>query len=558
MKKNIFPIILLFVISGGVMAQKSNPIGEIKNEDFVFEKDRKIVMPTASRIFDKINSTKASTEQNQIEYKFVERKLAIPQTKFNPTLNPLEMEKKIKEGLYENYVKIGAGNYGRYFGEGFVSKSNEDGNVVAALVKHNSTQLGPVDAQNSGTSQQNVKLLGKYLTPNFKLDANLFFDRNQFYFYGYRNRPNISIERDSIKQVLNKYGAEIGIDNTNKEALIDYQLKTKVSFLKDKFFASEIDWKSNLYGSFRITETFVSLLNAEASISQRVDGQEGTKNNRNFFKVKPSFVFSNNFLNITFGINAVLETDNANGLNRTKGFPVFNADVMISPMLHIFGGVDGDIQRNTLTSFLQENQFLKSKIKLLNTEKTLEIYAGAKGMINSEFEYELKFSNAKYKNFYVFNNSKADTAKFEVLYDTLNPINQTTISALIGYQKTERWRSSLSVEINSFAVSSSVFEKAWHRPAFVLKWGNTVIFKKKLLVSTDLFLLSGIYGKNFVTNTFNKLPAIVDLNTKITYQLTEKFNAFVGLNNIFGKNYQRFTNYNQQGLNFVVGVSFSF
>ena len=57
----------------------------------------------------------------------------------------------------------------------------------------------------------------------------------------------------------------------------------------------------------------------------------------------------------------------------------------------------------------------------------------------------------------------------------------------------------------------------------------------------------------------NKLPFNTSMHIQnAEYDVLTSDGAFVGLNNIFGKNYQRNLYYSQQGLNFVGGVSFSF
>jgi outer membrane cobalamin receptor len=65
-------------------------------------------------------------------------------------------------------------------------------------------------------------------------------------------------------------------------------------------------------------------------------------------------------------------------------------------------------------------------------------------------------------------------------------------------------------------------------------------------------------AKNFQTNKTIALKDIIDLNLKIDYLLTRHFSAYVSINNILGRQYERFAYYPQQGLNFLGGLSFSF
>jgi hypothetical protein len=552
-------ILTIFCIfSTPLFAQKGKVEGEVKNEEVVVEKSRKIEMPQATRIFDKVASPKYDNSKRSFEYQFVERKLQIGSSKFAPQLSPYESVAKKDEPAYENFVRAGAGNYGRLYGEFFLHKTNDEGTMLGITGRHNSSSLGPVDGENSANGEQYVKLFGKYLTNTFKLDAALDYNRQNYHFYGYRKFPNVAVIADSIRQTLNKYGFEFGAENTDKAAIIDFGIRSRVSYLTDRYDASELDWSSKFHASLGITDNFVSLLNGEAYISQRVDGPFKQKNNRNVFKIKPTFVYKNKSLNVMAGLNVAVESDNAHGLNRTKGFPVVQVDFVPIGGIHVFAGIDGDIQRNTLGTFLKENQWLAPQVNLLNTEKSQEYYIGTKGGLMGGFSYEAKVSLGKYRNFYAINNSPADTSKFIVQYDTLNTVNVTTFTGQINYQMQDFWRSFLKLDYYIYGMKDGMLPTAWHRPNLIANWSNSIIFKKKLIISTDFYLLTGISGKNFVSDSEVKLPAIIDLNSKFTYQLSDRISAFVSLNNILGQNNQRYLYYKQQGLNFLVGVSFSF
>ena len=56
----------------------------------------------------------------------------------------------------------------------------------------------------------------------------------------------------------------------------------------------------------------------------------------------------------------------------------------------------------------------------------------------------------------------------------------------------------------------------------------------------------------------DQLPDIIDLNLKVNYLITKKFNISVSANNLLGKNYERYFKYKNQGLNYTVGVAYSF
>ncbi len=526
--------------------------GQVEDAEITIEKDRKIELPQQNRNFEKIPPLSTTKGDSKITYQFPDRKLSVGNPRFNPTVQPLPSQAE-DEGGYTNYLRVGAGNYGRILAEGNLNSRADLPYGVTIKFRHNSTATGPVDDKNSATSEQMVSLGGKYLSTNFKLDGTLGYDRSQFYFYGYRRGLNLPTpERRNIEQVLSKFSAGVGIENTNQAALIDYSLRTKITSLTTRTTATELDWGTNFKATWPLSDHFLAHLAADAYVTQRTDS---LTDNRNLFRVKPTFQYKSDQFNVTVGFNAVHETDARQKIAATHGYPVVNVDFAPSPALHFFVGFDGDVVRNTLTNFLTENEFLVRKVTLLNSNRLREFYGGSKGRIAGGFSYEARIGLATYRNLYVFNNAKPDTSRFEILYDS-GESNVLNVTAQLNYQSGELWRSFL--KLDAFSYSLKTLEKPWHRPAFTLNWNNTITVSKKLIINADAYFLAGLSSKNFVSNRVAQLPNILDLNLKTTYLLTDRFAAFVSLNNLLGKNYERYQYYPRQGLNFLVGVSYSF
>jgi len=551
----ILPILLFVSLASVAQKPKGTVVpaeGQVEDAEITIEKDRKIELPQQNRNVEKIPALTAPKEKTKLTYQIPDRKLSIGNPRFNPSVQALP-ESATAESGYSNFVKIGAGNYGRFMAEGILNSRSDLPYGLTIKARHNSSATGPVDGKNSASNQQEFSLNGKYVGNSYKLSGNLGFDREQFYFYGYRRGLNVPTpERRRLEQVLSTISVGAGIENTNKDATIDYSLRTKLTSLSSRTNAAEIDWGTNLKATWPISEQFLAHLKADAYLTQRTDS---LVDKRNFFRVHPSFQFKSGIVNVTVGFNAVHETDARQKISVTHGYPVVNIDLMPIENIHFFAGFNGDLVRNTLTGFLSENEFLGRKVSLLNSNKLREFYAGSKGQITPQVSFEVRAGYAIYRNFYVFNNAKPDTSRFEVLYDagTSNVLN---VSGQLNYEQSERWRSSLL--LNAYGYDLSTLEKPWHRPSFTATWTNSVSFSKKLLLGVDAYFLAGLSGKNFVSNRVVDLPNILDVNLKTTYLLTEQFSASVSLNNLFSKNYERYLYYQRQGLNFVIAASYAF
>ena len=529
--------------------------GEIDNQEITVEKSRKITLPPATRLFNKVPSVKPSAEQRKLTYEFEDRKLTVGDPRIMPSVLSPATTQADETSAYSNYVRLGAGNYGSFLGEGFVGLNTLSNLALEGSVRHLSSAIGPVDGKNSAQSDTRVRVTGKYLADAFKLQADLGFDRNAYNFYGYSRAyaEQPSFDPDLIKQRLNTVNFRLGIENAKTENAIDYSLRTGITSLRDRFNASETDWGTNLNASLGISDNVFALLAADAYVTQRSDGS--IVDNRNLFRVKPTFKYTSAKFTVTAGINAVNQTDQRQGINETRAFPVIDIDVVPVGNIHIFAGVDGDINRNTLRSFLAENKWLAQQVVLANTIKSLDVYAGTKGNLGGGFSYEGKVSYARYRNFYAFNNAVPDTSKFFVQYDG-GLATVLTVSGQLSYAQKDKFRSTLKADF--FGYSLDRLEQAWGRPQVTTTWTNSYILNKKLFVTADLYFYQGILNKNFISNTLYTLKPIYDANVKIDYFLGKQVSAFVSLNNIFSQNYQRYLYYQSQGLNFLGGISYSF
>lgn len=536
-------------------------------ETITIKKDLKLELPTANRIFEKIPPiSNSNAEDKQMKYQFYERKpTGIEEVKFSPNVvQPEGTTKKNKDEIesFNNYIRLGGGNYGRIYGEAYINSSQDKQTVWGIHAFQNTALRGPVDTKKSGLSLTDIDLTGKYQASKFSVKAGVGYDRKGYYFYGY-TQPVPEFDKSQIKQVLNTLNFNIGFENTVPQPKVDYAINTRLRSLSDNFSAKETDWGSNLTTYFPIYEDkVVALLGAEAFMTQRTDGDSLYK--RNLFRVEPGFKFNFNQFGAKVAFRAVNEFDEVKQINRTKGFPVVELTYKTQSNIYFFAGYEGDIIRNTLYSYLGENLFLGRYISLLNTEKNQEYYIGGKADLNSAFNFNLKASYGFYKNLYFFNTLPADELngllvnRFHVLYEP-EKTGVLNISTQLNFQPAEMWRTNLKLDYMNYDLpNGSELQKPYHRPNFTGKLGNTLVISDKIVAGLDLYY----FGKTFALepNTFELLSnkSFVDLNAEFNYLFSKQFTAFVKLNNIIGQKYQRYINYPQQGLNFLVGVNFSF
>lgn len=545
-------ISLLSVGSHSAFAQKE---GEIQGEEIVIIKERPIELPEANRNFEKIASTAPAPIVRQQEYDYTERNFQTGDLKLSPRVLQLPQEPLKK--LYGNYVKAGFGNYSSPYLEAFINSKRTDDYAYGLHFKHLSSMRGPVEGKNSATSQNELGVNGKYFTDLATLSGGIQYNRDKYYFYGYKqDRP---VDRKDIEQVFNTIAFDARVTNAHKEADIDYDIATQFTNLKDNYEAAEFDWTTNVTTSYKVSDQFKGVLDGDFFITKRKDSLGSLS--RNLIKIKPYLYYKQEQLLFKAGLNLAFENDTISTAKSIHVYPFAEAAYAFSPKVSFFAGFDGDMQRTSLRLLVKENPFLIANVPLAHTNKLQEFYGGLRGNLNPVITYEIKAGMGRYRNLYFFNNAgdvqhQADTSRFTVLYnkDVTNVLN---FSGQFSYNASERFRSALKFDAYNYKFQSAKW-KAWHRPTFTATWHNTFNLKDKVYLNADFYYLSGMLGKNPLKDAEVKLDPIIDLNLKIDYLFSNNFSAFLSLNNIFAQKYQRYLYYPQQGLNVLVGLTYSF
>lgn len=535
-------------------AQKKE--GEVKTDEIEVWKEAKVNLPQANRIFEKISTAKIDNSKKPIRYEFTERRLPVETPEFSPIVTmPDKGSTKEDENAerYNNIIRAGFGNYGHTFLEGHAGISTGDDNYHGIYLKHNAFRLGPIGANYSGQSQNLIKVHSRTSLSSMKLAGSLGWERRGFDFYAY-SQNNFNFPESQIFNSWNKFNFTGAISNNKKDAKVDYVFNSNLSYLFTHLKANELVWNASMKGVYPLTEELSALMEGNIVIAQR---QDSLTLYRNLYKLKPTFQYKNDLFSISAGLNIINDREK-NTFNRSYLYPVVKLDVQPLEGVKVFAGYEGDVYANNLTSLLTENQWLGRFTQLRNTRKTADYFVGGKATLSNGLSVEAKVSYARYKDFYVFNSNSTDSTRFDVMYSNDTTIVKvTTFSGQVSYQIQDIWKSNFKFDVNVYSGLGNL-EGAWHRPAFNAIWTNTFTVKNKLLLASDFYMMTGLKGKNYVTDREVKLKSIIDLNFKATYLLSDHLNLFISVNNILNKSYQRYLYYPTQGVNFLGGLSYSF
>ena len=256
-----------------------------------------------------------------------------------------------------------------------------------------------------------------------------------------------------------------------------------------------------------------------------------------------------------------------------KFFP--DIDVSYSLFNNVFipyGGLKGNVQRNTFNSIRLHNPFVSEDADVFNTIQDFNLYFGIRGSMSSKFTFNLSYSIERFDNFYFFTPDTISSYenKFQLTYDK---VDRTSIVGELTYQESEKLKISAKSEFFNYNPGSEMH--AWQRPNFRFTLGSVLDLSDKIIVKGDVFFIGSrnvysyfpiegvesqkINDKNDSPEAYVfKLKPFIDMNLSAEYRYNKKVSAFIQFNNFIAKKYQYWTNFPVQSINIMGGVTLSF
>jgi len=540
-------------------AQQTKKEGSIQNEDIIIDKERKIeLQPQVTRSFDPLQEIDNKKKGRKMKYDFTERKLDDP--KFpaisSPILNPRTGDELISAfgQKFKNIIKIGAGNYGHSLFNAHLGFTPDTNQFRGIYVKHDANRRGPTNSIYSGRSENEVKVYSKTFTSKYLLNGQIDYNNSVSNFYGRMLDP-INYPNNYLEINYDKFYYSGSISNAKLDAKFDYDASSSLNFTASSKLDKEWIWDSKFHGIMHLNDDLSAYIDGSMILSEYTTG---TNNRRQLYKVKPSFLYKTNNVSIHAGLNIVNEKDQLRGENTTQWYPVVKVDIKPIDFLHVYAGLGGDTHFYSFLQNLNQNPWLDKNLELRNTQETTNIFGGIKGSNEKSFDYEVKISYSEFAHLGFFVPTAADTSKYKMVYaGDIKKVQNFNVSGQFNYQLNERFLSVLKFDYNQYD-NLGTLERAYSKPLLNVSFINSITFRDRIIISPDIYYMNGLYGFNPVLNKSIKLDDIIDLNLKVNYLITKKFNAVVSINNILGNQYQRYLNYKVQGLNYTVGVAYSF
>ena len=494
---------------------------------------------------------------------------------FTPAKGKAKTLKRIpKERFYNNYISAGYGNYSTPIVEVFAHSNSSNYNDFGGFLNYHSSG-GGIDGLvlNDDFTDFDVDLYYKQSERMFDWKVKGGFDYLATNWYGLSDEINYSeLTISSIEESQSYTNISLSGEIEFFDSLI-HTGDASFNRFSDKYSSGENHLDINAVIDFPIgrelmySEISFELLNGKFEN----DFFQTDKIDYTYFNIgfSPNFEVLRDNLTVNLGARLYYSITNNFDGSKFYFYPNITASYNISEeALIAYAGVIGDLQQNSYENFVYENPFVSPTLYIQRTNQQYNAYAGIKGLLNSKIRFNLKaaYINEKDKPLYKLNPSLTDGTNevtegyeaansFQVVYDDVNTIY---VNAEIIFDLWKEFKFGGNLDFNSYSLENE--EQAWNLP--LLK--ATILAKytrRKWSAGADLFFSSDRKDELSIipdTNTRITNAAYFDMNLNGIYNIDDKFDVFVNVNNILSSNYQVYTNFKVQGLQVFGGVKYKF
>jgi hypothetical protein len=285
--------------------------------------------------------------------------------------------------------------------------------------------------------------------------------------------------------------------------------------------------------------------------------------------VIPSIGYINNDLTLRMGAAIYLGMDTENSNTDFFIYPRVSASYrLVDELLIAYGGLDGGLDQNTYYGFKEKNPFVSPTLLIAPTNRAYEGFAGLKGKITNSVGYNVRASYEKednkalfqlndYRGFQTGDRGYEQGNSFNVVYDNITALS---IFGELNVELSNTFSLGVNGTFNSFSTDQQV--EAWNLPNIEASLFSNFNITEELYGGVTVFymgerkdLFAGNGGVNAMQIT---LDGYIDANVHLGYRLNNQLSFFVKGSNLFGDNYQKWANYQVQGIQGLAGATYKF
>ena len=565
--KNILTLIAL-MISVLAWAQPKEKVGSV--EINVFE-SYKANIKEARKITGQPNYADSTTEKLSMKYEVRPKGLSFG---YNPRPIPAAKIGKVRvEKFPSNEITLGVGNYITSFAEINTGSNRSRDHIWNARFSHFRTQTGVSDIlfDKNTQTENNLEAYYKKLYRSSEWKTTLNGDFRLYSLYGMPSIENVSDTSVSVvpglkQRTYNRVGLDTRYKYTGNSSN-EYFRGVGLSY---DFYFDNV--QNQAHRGFVDSDWNIKAGGQEVNLELGFDYNHTTFEKVGVYqmyvpRLKPTIQTSLNKMGFTLGFNvAVPMVLNSFPPEETKtkvGFyPVISAQIpLVSEVLSVYLGVDGDAQLNDIWSLSQVNPYLSDDVSL-NSTSNMKVYTGIRGKASTVLSYNFQFKhqwNTDYAFFYRSPNGIVDGTgdpSFKVIYDNLMDLR---FKGEIGYEN-KGWEADLFAAYHVYSGFNKI-AKAYNLPEIESGLAVSYLWKKKIKINTDLIFIGERYAFDPANETEfvkAKLDPYLDARLGAEYFYNANLSAGINVTNLLSSPYQQWLGYSAQRIRFLISLSYKF
>lgn len=544
---------LIFVFP--LLGQQSDSLpgtGEIRSAEVLIEKERKIVLPSANRLFRVTEIKEIPKDPPLVSFSISAPQVSLP--KYVPTFRTKSLEKGTKDKTFENEATVGFGNYLSPL-VSFTHLHEKDNWTFGSNLFHESFIEGPVRNQDSGSSLSQVGMRFGWQSDNTKFSFAPQFNRMGYYFYGLSDvafaNPSEQTLTDRIRTQDVQLKASLSGQGINDK--LNYRLAPTLSFVSSSelgksAFSKETNFDLGAGVDYSVDQNNRVGLDFRALTSTF---KSGTSQQRSVLSFEPWYRTKVKIIDFKVGLQANAINDSS---SQTQVGAVMELSVPFAGSWRIEGGIDNRIRFNRLLDLYAQNPYLEDSLTMRTSVVKVPFYGTVKGTILPNLEVEAGVEIQDIEHAVYFKPSLIDSSRFTLDYDTTE-LNVFRYHLGLNYLFDPSFEIKAAFSFFEYAPGSE--EEAWYRPSSVLDLSAVKRFDKWLLTAR-LKVLNGIIAPSPVDFQSVTLKGIADLSFKIDYRINEQSAVFLQAENLFNQSYAYFLNYPTRRLAIKAGFRYRF
>jgi hypothetical protein len=455
-----------------------------------------------------------------------------------------------------NYARIGGGNLGHKLVELYVANRANSKWAYNAAFQHLSADA----SQNKTTprlthqdfSSNRGYISGSRFFKRSSLDMRVNYNRDMNRFYA---KDTFYVGDLALKK---KIGQDVGFNLLYDQKATDRKAGFSGGFMFNNFYnnlnQSETEF-GGLFGwdaRFKKFSTFGNL-----QVSNLQFRQASTTTKQWFIELNPKVKYHDKekALDVTAGLNLAWAF-------RDTFSPIFylNPYVLAEKQLEglkmkLYGGIDGGLRKNSIRRYFETVPFTYDSIKIYNTYEQLRLFAGLKGRITENSQFNVEFGNSTMAYMPLIVTNGDSIRSLQVIYDDLNV---TYFSADMRFSIGEKLRVGAGGKFNNYGGFGTETE-AWHLPDFTYFLSGQYNLRRNFVFQLGIDGMSRRYNKVLDgSNNQLEMKGFADLNCRVDYIIKDMFRLWVQGSNLMNMKYQMWYGYDNYRMTILGGLSASF